>query len=57
MTNQSELDLAELQSITGGAAYHRGFCIDPLVLKWILQNPGKALPKWLGGQTEPSSTF
>ena len=57
MTNHSELDVARLQSITGGAAKHKGFYVDPLVLKWKLQNTGKALPKWLGGKIEQSLQF
>ena len=56
MTN-TELDLSQLQSISGGAAANYDFCVDPLILKWKLQNPGKELPKWLGGGTEVSSKF
>ena len=55
--NQPELDLTQLQSISGGAAANYGFCIDPLVLKWKLQNPGKDLPAWLGGKTSMPSNF
>ena len=55
--NQPELDLAQLHSISGGAAANNDFCIDPLVLMWKLRNPGKDLPKWLGGKTGMSSKF
>ena len=56
MTN-TELDLSQLQFISGGAASNYDFCVDPLILKWKLQNPGKELPKWLGSEPEVSSKF
>ena len=56
MTNQSELDLAQLQAITGGAAYRRGFCIDPLEGS-DPANPGKAVPKWLEARRSVFNLF
>ena len=53
----TELDLSQLQSISGGAAANHNFCVDPMIFMWKLQNPGKKLPKWLGGETEVSSKF
>ena len=55
MTNHFELDVVQLETISGGAAEHNGVCIDPLVLMWKLQNPGKALPWFLGGKKDLSS--
>ncbi|WP_413440428.1 hypothetical protein [Synechococcus sp. MIT S1220] len=57
MTNQPELDLSQLQSISAGTAANDDFCVDPLVLMWKLQNPGKALPWFLGGKKDLSSKF
>ncbi|WP_413442631.1 hypothetical protein [Synechococcus sp. MIT S1220] len=57
MTNHFELDVVQLETISGGAAEHNGVCIDPLVLMWKLQNPGRVLQKWLAGMTDSSSKF
>jgi len=50
------LNLEQLKQVSGGATNH-DFCVDPLVLIWKLNNPGKDLPKWLGGKKDPSSKF
>ena len=50
------LNLEHLKQVSGGATNH-DFCVDPLVLIWKLNNPGKDLPKWLGGKKDPSSKF
>ena len=49
--NLNPLSLEVMKRMSGGAANTRDFCIDPLVLKWKLQNPGKELPIFLGGST------
>ena len=50
------LNLEQLKQVSGGATNH-DFCVDPLVLIWKLNNPGKDLPKWLGGNKDPWSKF
>ncbi len=55
MTNGSELNLEQLQQVSGGAASNYDFCIDPWVLIWKLSNPGKDLPPFLGGSSRQQS--
>ena len=55
-TTDIALNLEQLKQVSGGATNH-DFCVDPLVLIWKLNNPGKDLPKWLGGTKDPSSKF
>ena len=53
--NASELNLEQLQQVSGGAAANYDFCIDPWVLIWKLNNPGKDLPPFLGGSRSKQS--
>ena len=56
MTNYFELDLYSLNPSLVARLNTKVFALT-LVLMWKLQNPGRALPKWLAGMTDLSSKF